>query len=393
MSGPKLPYRRTKLPRQFAESRVLDINRLRNLWNPWLNLKFSRSSHHLANSAPLTADLLGHSREDILGRPWAQVHAPAGLRNFVLRQCRILDDPLKNFLNQLEQPNTTEDINVLGILALRTSLTLGPSESFNATFVSTGKSYKSANEHLLFEHAKLERTLHPMSSDSIRTHESLLLAPSDKVVALLAAVNLSTYALRIQNSRQLGDKYLASGNTFYQILEKEDDWLSIISCNHFRRTLAFKYFLENNAQAAANILARVVLEDTKLASIAKGDSVLEHYWEESHRVMLTTVTRFQSWLGSDEIIDFPKIVDALDELEPFYPESRMAIGDYYKSQGYRELSYDSYMQAAQGGSIHGAVAAFRAYEVLEGFKNDSRRAQALQLLLDLDPQADIHDEV
>jgi hypothetical protein len=397
MSGNALPYARKQGVHPFGTAKVLDVEALRRFWLPWLTMDSADSTHLIARNAHITWDQVARrDPEDILARPWASMYASGGLRSFIVNQARMTDylgDPAANAPSAMAELRDTwagwlhgdDPLRKLQATALLGTLTATlPLTETEEPDPSQGG---AVFQHYCYERAKALRARDLQHGPSGEVMEYLAEHAEEPALRMLALTHLITYAVRVQISPEKTEAWITHAHSQLTELDVHPEWLALLVQNRFQRIVALKYLKEGAHDNAAAALDDAWTSDRKLKSVSGESPLLTHLWAECHRLLLESHTRFHT--RRCELESAAPFVAELDLIEPNYPESRAAVGDLFAAKEQWAEAATHYESAAAGGSIHGAVAAFRAFECHRLLGDEDRAQHCLQLLLDLDAGADI----
>lgn len=392
-----LPYARTAGRTEFSDPKVLDVEALRQLWLPWITLEDHPKSHMLARNVSM---IWHHARavpaDDILARPWVQVMASGGLRPFVLSQTRVSDhltaetgavppamqelrSTWKDWLDGDDELRRLQAVALLGNL----TATLPVLDTEEPDLTRTEPLY----QHYCFERAKAIRLRDPDHEPSECVLEHLARHAVEPALRLISLVNLITFAVRYTSGVDRVERWIEDGSALLPELKSHPRWLAGIIGNHFYRVVALTYVKQKDFDRAAVEIEKASEANNSAEAVLGDDPWLSYIVAEGHSLIEGVRVRLQVRKGgSPDAVS--SVIEDLIETEP-HSEIRNVIGDLFSLNDEHEEAAGHYMQAAAGGSIHGAIAAFNAYQSYQKAGDRQGMGDALQLLADLDPSADI----
>ncbi|MFD6297237.1 hypothetical protein ACFWFU_20750 [Streptomyces sp. NPDC060235] len=392
-----LPYARIAGRTEFRDPKVLDVEALRRLWLPWISLEDHPKSHMLARNVSM---IWHHARavpaDNILARPWVQVMASGGLRPFVLSQTRMSDhltDEASAVPSAMQELRSTwkawldgdDELRRLQAVALLGNMTatLPVLETEEPDLTRRDPLY----QHYCFERAKAIRLRDPGHEPSERVLEHLARHAAEPALRLISLVNLITFAVRYTSGVDRVEPWIEYGNALLPDLKSHPQWLAGIIGNHFYRVVALTYVKQKDFDRATVEIEKASAANNSAKATLNDDRWMSYIVAEGHSLIEGVKVRFQVRKGGspDEV---SSVIEDLIETEP-HAESRNVIGDLFSLNDEHEEAAGHYMQAAAGGSIHGAIAAFNAYQSYQKAGDRHRMQEALYLLQDLDPSADI----
>lgn len=401
MSG-ALPYRRLAQEAAPSPDPTLDLALLRELWTPWLTLRDDDGSHPLArNVAWIWNNAHAYPDDHLYARPWTSLTAAGGLRSLVLRQCRHVDlldqapDPAADsgqdgaeFARFLaEVPEWLEAGGMRRLQAVAALNALTATAGFPDLEVPTLDGHDPIAAHTAYEIARGLRARNPFDEVGRAAMTEVAHLDVDPRLALLAVVNLMTLLLRFENDIAGAEALLPRGTQLVNVLGEEDSWLASHATNHFHRICALLRSRQGDYVTARDDLAAADVADARAAELA-ADPYAAHVTGQGHALLVGVKVRFETRTTGDPANVRPE-VEELMRVAPHDFEQQPAIGDLLAGAGAHREAGARYLAGAQGGSVHGAIAAFRGYEqfVEAGATVDAERA--LGILADLDATADV----
>lgn len=399
MSG-QLPYARKQEFTDFGEAKVLDVGSLRRNWQPWLDLRVCESSHLLAKNAHMTwSHVSTADRDDILARPWTTTLASGGLRPFVLQQARTVDHLSEedgSVTEEMERFRTVwpewlnggdplRRLQATTMLAtLTATLPLLDAEDLDPARTDV------LGQHYCYERAKAIRVRDPLHARSAEVMTYLAGHAIEPAIRVFAAIQVINFACRFGRDQDTVDDVAAAGTAQLSELGAHPEWLARVTENRFHRIMALYHVKREDHAAAVRSLtsASAADEATRILVSAADSPLLTHIWAESHSLLAGILVRYELKRGGtpDDVAD---VIAGLVANEPNYPENRSVVGEIYAANGMLGEAAHHFEAAAAGGSVHGAMAAFRAYECHAKADDQEGANRSLQLLVDLDPAADI----
>ncbi|MGW6925180.1 hypothetical protein ACWGA9_28575 [Streptomyces sp. NPDC054950] len=392
-----LPYARIVGRTEFSDPTVLDVDALRQLWLPWITLEDHPKSHTLAkNASMIWHHACAVPADDVLARPWVQVMASGGLRSFVLSQARVGDhltdetgavSPAMQELRSIWKfwLDGDDELRRLQAVALLGNLTvtLPVLETEEPDLTRTEPLY----QHYCFERAKAIRLRDPGHEPSERVLEHLARHAVEPALRLISLVNLITFAVRYSSGVHRVERWIEDGNALLPELKSHPRWLAGTIENHFFRVVALTYVKQKDFDRAAVEVEKASEANNSAEAVLGDDPWMSYIVAEGRSLIEGVKVRFQVRKGgSPDAVS--SVIEDLIEREP-HSENRNFIGDLFSLNDEHEEAAGHYMQAAAGGSIHGAVSAFSAYQSYQKAADRQGMGDALQLLADLDPSADI----
>jgi hypothetical protein len=391
-----LPYARKPGNHPFREPEVLNVDALRKMWLPWSSLETADSSHVLAKNSYVIWTVVRHKdADDILARPWVSMYASGGLRSFVIGQLRGVDHLATEAAGV---PPTIKEFRetwpewVAGTTPLRQLQATAMLGTLTATSPLLGTPEPDPSrpdpvfQHYCYERAKAIRMRDLHHAPSVSVMNYLAEHAVEPAIRMLAVIHLLTYAIRIEGSMESAEAWRTRGVKLLSGLDAHPEWLALLIEDRFHRIDALYHVRRGDNDRAQEALSSALVVDGKLRGAVAGSPLLRYVWEECHRLLLDISVRFHSRQGTPEAA--AEFVAELDEIEPYYPDSRSAVGELYAASGRLPEAGRNFENAAAGGSIHGAVAAFRAYETYRRLDDRTSAERSLRLLADLDPAAD-----
>ncbi|MEU6602010.1 hypothetical protein [Streptomyces flaveolus] len=394
-----LPYVR-KENAAFGEPRVLDVDGLRNTWLPWVSLQDHPTSPVLAKNALKAWERTRRTdADDLLARPWTSMIAPGGLRSFVLAQARTLDHlaqpdghpmpaAMQDFRNTWQGWLTGDDplrrVQATAILgALTASQPVVQTEEPDLTVNDP------LQQHYCYERAKVLRARNPEDARAEAALEEIARHAVEPAIRTLATVNVITYILRFQANPEKAWSWIEHGAAQLPALFAEHpQWLGQVIANHFHRIKALHHTRQGEHEEVLAALEDATAADEGARTQAAADLDAAHVWSEGHSLLLGVKVRYHTRCKGDPA----ELTDVLAELErtdPYNPESRKMVAELYASADRLPEAAEHFERAAQGGTVQGAMAAYRAYQCHTEAGDAEQADRALRLLADLDPSADI----
>ncbi|AEV81268.1 hypothetical protein ACWT_0256 [Actinoplanes sp. SE50] len=391
-----LPYARVPGNPPFAAARVLDVAALRDMWLPWISMEAAPTTHVVARNSYLTWTYVCRTDSaDIFARPWLSMYASGGLRAFVLDQARAVDhlqqeescpaemkELRDTWLGWLHGDDVLRRLQATALLGtLTTTLPLIGTDDPDPAVADP------VHQHWCYERAKAIRARDLGHAPSAATMEYLAESAIEPAIRMLALVHLITYGIRFGMESDRVGGWVEQAGAVVPALAEHPHWLGLTVENRLQRVLALRYARQNDDAAVRRTLARAVELDRALAAYADDSILLRSLSTEIHRLLLDVQVRYETKCGT--LATAAPMIAELDRIEPHYPDSRSAIGALYAANDLPDRAAAQFEQAAAGGSVLGAIAAFRAFEChrLAGDRDGAERS--LLLLADLDPAADI----
>ncbi|KPI16989.1 hypothetical protein OK074_1782 [Actinobacteria bacterium OK074] len=397
MSSKSLPYRRNVSGGEFAAPRVLDVDALRRMWQPWITMTSEESTHLLArNASVIWHHVCPTDPDDVLARPWTAMYGSGGLRRFVVGQARTSDhlaEPTTDCPPAMAEFRATwsgwlhgdDPLRRLQAVALLGTLTATlPVLDTPEPDVRRGG---PVHQHYCYERAKAIRSRDTGHAPSDAVMEYLARHADEPAVRMLATISMVAVSIRLRRSPQSAAGWLRHGESLLpELAAHHPAWLGLLLQTRFYRVAALDHATREEGDAALAALRRASDAGRGLRDVVGDSPVLHHLWLETHRLLLESRVKYQVGRGDPQ--DVLEAVAELDVIEPHYPESRLPIGELHAGVGNLKEAAVAFEQAAAGGEIRGAVAAYRAYECHRELGDTDRARRSLDLLHDLDPAAD-----
>jgi hypothetical protein len=391
------PYARKAGNYSFRAPEVLDVHALRKMWLPWSSLEADDTSHVVARNSHVIWTMVRHRHaEDILARPWMSMYASGGLRALVIGQLRVVDhlaveaagvpSAIKEFRETwpewLAGPQPLRQLQATALLG-----TLTATSPLLGTPEPDPSRPDPVFQHYCYERAKAIRVRDLRHAPSASVMRYLAKHGVEPAIRMLAIIHLLTYAIRVEGNPADAEAWRTRGVELMSRFDVRQEWLALLLEDRFHRVDALYHVKRGDDDRAQEALTSALAADGKLRGLVADSPILTHVWEECHRLLLDITVRFHARQGTPEAAT--EFIAELDKVEPHYPESRSAVGELYAASGRLPEAARNFEDAAAGGSVHGAIAAFRAYETYRSLDDRASAERSLRLLADLDPAADI----
>jgi len=394
-----IPYQRVnpREPLVFGDAQVLDVERLRKLWRPWLTLENSGQQHILAENATwLWQNANNYAPDHEYSRPWSGLTASSGLRTFILGQCRFGDSlgatgveessGFKSLNEVIEQWVNGSGLRKLQGVAVLNALTA--TAGFPSLAIPSLDSATPLEAHTAYEIARGLRARNPLDDTGSAVMHELAFNDVDRRLSLMAVVNLMTLLVRFQNDEDGARAYLDRAEQLRLDLSSQSTWLDWHIVNNFHRIKALLEARSGSQELAEEELTAASVADYNAAVAAGDDDYARHITRQGHMLLTGVKVRFET-RKHGRPRDVRREIKDLNLLGPFDFEQQPAIGDLFVSRGEVSAAIEHYRAGAQGGAVQGATAAFRAFECNVQLGRQSEAEEDLLLLRDLDPGADL----
>ncbi|WP_163569665.1 hypothetical protein [Fodinicola feengrottensis] len=353
----ELPYRRRAGGGAFGAPAVLDVQDLRKRWLPWITMGVDDTTHVIVKTAWMTWNhTMTADRNDILARPWTSLLTSAGLRPFILGQCRA-----PNHLAP-DAPETGEPISKLRAVwrdwlygpdplrRLQMTVLLGALTTHLPVLETPDPDPDDTDpivQHLRYARAGVLHQRYPKDPWNDELSQFFTKNATEAVLRTGATVRVITQELRIHRAWEPAKPWIDFGYAGLDDLKEHPRWLAQLAESKFHRCVALYHFRKKDAAETANALRASYQADAELRKEAGDNPILHHLWLENHRTLLESTIKNQ--VGHDPAGVAAQIAE-LDEIEPYFYESRFFVGLLFARAEQPAEAARHFEAASRGGS-------------------------------------------